>query len=520
MQRSTFSQADEIAKSQPSPVFERQTQPTPPNEIDHVVYPRLKQMGLQAALPCSDAVFGRRVCLDVIGTLPSAEEAGQFLDDPNPNKRSALIDHLLERDEFVDYWAMKWSDLLRVKAEFPINLWPNAAQAYYRWIHDGIQKNKPYHQFVWELLTSSGSNFRTPAVNFYRALQSNSPQDIARAVALTFMGVHADQWPKNQLDGMAVCFSCVGYKSTQEWKEEVIYFDTIKASADAASGALGKAVFPDGQPAMLTGQEDPRWVFAQWLTAPTNAWFLRCIVNRAWYWFFGRGVVHEPDDLHPGNPASHPDLLTLLEKKLTEFKYDLKQLFRLILNSQTYQQSPIPRTNRPEVNTHFASYPLRRLDAEVLIDALCQITGTTESYSSMIPEPFTFIPEGRRSITLPDGSITSPFLEMFGRPPRDTGLESERNNNPTASQRLHLLNSSHVREKIEQSPHLQRKMATYRNTPQQGVDNLYLSILSRRPTAEERASIRQYMQNRSGGGRVYADLVWALINSTEFLYRH
>ena len=239
-----------------------------------------------------------------------------------------------------------------------------------------------------------------------------------------------------------------------------------------------------------------------------------------WFWLFGRGIVHEPDDLRPDNPASHPELLALLEKKLAAFQYDLKGLFRLILNSQTYQQSPIPRLNQPEAETYFASYPLRRLDAEVLIDALCQITGTTESYSSTIPEPFTFIPEEQRSIALPDGSITSPFLEMFGRPPRDTGLESERNNRPTAFQRLHLLNSSHIHKKIEQSRKLRTKMAQYGRNPQRGVDYLYLSILSRLPTTEELATVKQHQQNSKRGRKAYADLVWALINSKEFLYRH
>ncbi len=520
MQPSISARAAGKGKGASVAIFESRGQPTPPGRVDRVVRPRLRELGFQLALPCSDAVFCRRVYLDLIGTLPTASEVRQFLDDSNSRKRSELIDHLLERDEFADYWAMKWSDLLRVKAEFPINLWPNAAQAYYRWIHESIRQNWPYHRFVRELLTSSGSNFRVPPVNFYRALQNHEPRDIAQAVALTFMGTRAEKWPRDRLDGMAVFFSCVGYKSTQEWKEEVIYFDRLKAQAAAADGTLGQAVFPDGQAATLTGQQDPREVFAQWLLSPTNAWFARSIVNRIWYWLFGRGIVHEPDDLREDNPPSHPRLLALLEKRLLASKYDLKQIFRLILNSQTYQQSPISRRDKPEAETCFACYPLRRLEAEVLIDALDQITGTTESYSSMIPEPYTFIPESHRSVVLPDGSITSPFLEMFGRPSRDTGLESERNNRPTAFQQLHLLNSSHIRNKIEQSRILRAKMAKYRRNPQRGVDYLYLSILSRFPTYEEQSTVKEYLQDSDRGRKAYADLVWALINSKEFLYRH
>ena len=213
-------------------------------------------------------------------------------------------------------------------------------------------------------------------------------------------------------------------------------------------------------PVKLSSDRDPREVFAGWLIDANNPWFARNIVNRAWFWLLGRGIIQEPDDIRPDNPPINPELLAYLEKELVASHYDLKHLYRLILNSQTYQLSSIPRSAKPEAAANFAFYPVRQLDAEVLSDALCEITGTTEKYSSSIPEPFTFIPEKERSIALPDGSITSSFLEMFGRPPRDTGLESERNNNPTASQRLHLLNSSHIQRKIEQSEKFKYQLKT------------------------------------------------------------
>ena len=452
----------------------------------------------------------------MIGTLPSGTEARQFLLDRNPDKRRVLIDRLLERDEFADYWAMKWSDLLRVKAEFPINLWPNAAQAYHRWIRTSIEENVPYDRFVRDLLTSNGSNFRVPQVNFYRAIQSKEPLAIARAVALTFMGTRAEKWPAAQLSGMAAFFSQVGYKSTLEWKEEIVFFDPGKA----AGGATPTAVFPDGTTARLSPDRDPREVFVDWLIAPQNPWFTRNVANRVWSWLLGRGIIHEPDDIRPDNPPANPELLTLLEQELIAAHYDLKHLFRLILNSQTYQLSSIPRTDQPGAEANFAFYPLRRLDAEVLIDALNQITGTTEKYSSAIPEPFTFMPEDQRSIALPDGSITSSFLEMFGRPPRDTGLESERNNRSTAGQRLQLLNSSQIQRKLTQGPKLQALLRS-RGGAREVVDGLYLAILSRFPTDEEREIVRAYAQSGSAGGREAAvDVAWALINSAEFLYRH
>ncbi|MFQ5505262.1 MAG: DUF1549 domain-containing protein, partial [Planctomycetota bacterium] len=207
--------------------------------IDEAVFSRLKKLGIEPADPAGDHVFVRRVYLDVIGKLPTRAEARQFLENPDEGKREALIERLLERKEFADYQAMKWSDLLRVKSEFPINLWPNAAQAYHQWIWTSVRENKPYDRFVRELLCANGSNFRVPPVNFYRALQSGrTPESIARAVALTFMGVRADRWPEKRLDGMAAFFSQIGYKRTAEWKEEIVYHDPDKTAPEPA------AVFP------------------------------------------------------------------------------------------------------------------------------------------------------------------------------------------------------------------------------------------------------------------------------------
>jgi hypothetical protein len=494
-------------------VFESGGDLTPQGEIDKQVFAQLARLGIPPANLSSDGVFARRVYLDTIGTLPTAKEAREFLGNPAPNKRSELIERLLNRDEFADYWAMKWGDLLRIKAEFPINLWPNAAQAYHRWVRTSLRENRPYDQVVRALLTASGSNFRDPPVNFYRALPSKEPQALAQAVALTLMGTRAEKWPKERLAGMSAFFAKVGYKGTEEWKEEIIFFDAGKPGP-------AEGVFPDGTRVKLSADRDPREVFADWLIAPKNPWFARNIVNRVWSWLLGRGIVHEPDDIRPDNPPSNPQLLAYLEQELVAGRYDLKHVYRLILNSKTYQLSCLPKSSRPEAAASFAAYPLRRLEAEVLIDALNQITGTTEKYTSAIPEPFTFIPEEQRSIALADGSISSSFLEMFGRSPRDTGLEAERNNRPSASQRLHLLNSSHIQRKIEQSPKLKSLMHSGKK-PGQIVAALYLMILSRAPTEAELKVLREHSQQSGSKGRdALVDLAWALVNSPEFLYRH
>jgi len=502
-----------IADSSIVPPFEEERGSLAPNRLDAAVLTQLREQGILPAKPSSDEVFVRRVYLDAIGTLPELEEVRAFLEDENPDKRSALIDALLERPEFTDYWTLKWGDLLRVKAEFPINLWPNAVQAYARWIRNAIRENRPYDQFVRELLTSSGSNFRVGPVNFYRAIQGRKPEDIAAAVALTFMGTRLENWPEARRAEMAVFFSRLIFKSTTEWKEEIVCLDP--APAEALS-----AVFPDGRSVSISPDQDPREVFADWLISRDNPWFARSIVNRIWAWLMGRGIVHEPDDIRPDNPPSNPELLAFLEKELVGAKYDLKHVYRLILNSKIYQLSSIPRSKKPEAAVHFAQYPLRRLEAEVLIDALNQITGTTESYTSAIPEPFTFIPEGQRSITLPDGSITSSFLEQFGRPSRDGGLESERSNRPTPDQRLHMLNSSHIQRKIEQSDKIRELVSTSQSAPE-AASRIYLTILARLPTESELRIIDKYAKSDVVRGQeALTDLIWALINSVEFQYRH
>ena len=503
----------------PVPPFESDADPKPRGRIDELVAGKLQQLGIAPANPCSDAVFLRRAYLDVTGTLPTADEARKFLNDNDPDKRGKLVDQLLERDEYVDYWTMKWCDLLRVKSEFPINLWPNAVQAYHRWIRTCVKENMPYDRFVRELLTASGSNFRQPQVNFYRAVQSREPQGLAQAVALTFMGVRPASWPPERWSGMAAFFSQIAYKPTGEWKEEIVLYDLDKAATETAAKTLQSATFPDGTPARLAPGQDPRVAFADWLMAPNNPWFARNMANRVWFWLLGRGIVDPPDDARPDNPPSNPELLAYLEQELVASHYDGKHLCRLILNSATYQRSHISTTEDSKGEANFACYPLRRLEAEVLIDALCQITGTTEQYSSIIPEPYTFMPEQQRAVTLADASITSPFLEKFGRSSRDTGLDLDRNNRPTAAQRLHQLNSSHIRQKFERSPKLQPLLRSSDRKPEEIVVELYLTILSRFPTDDELKILETYAQT-GGRGTVLRDLAWALTNCPEFSYRH
>lgn len=528
------------------PIYESPEPVTANGKLDKIVLAKLSSLKIQPVL-CSDAVFVRRAYLDVIGTLPTAAEARSFINDTDKNKRQSLIDRLLARDEFADYWAMKWGDILRIKAEFPVNLWPNAAQAYHRWVRASLAENKPYDQFVREMLTSSGSNFRVGPVNFYRAIQNKTPAGIASAAALAFMGSRTDSWPEDRLEGTAVFFSQVGYKPTSEWKEECVFWDPFGSSRIPGNAVPGhdkpttagrvvesdakeavmlvsqskplSATFPDGTKIELPADRDPRDVFADWLIRPENPWFTKSVVNRVWAWLLGRGIIHEPDDIRDDNRPSNPELLAYLEKELVDSGYDLKHLYRLILTSKTYQFSSVPRFDDPEAAANFATYPLRRLDAEVLIDAVNQITGTTDLYTSAIPEPFTYIPKDLRAVAIADGSITSSFLALFGRSARATGMENERDNNPVSAQSLHMLNSSHIQQKLEQGPKLRALFGSGRK-PAETAGELYLTILSRRPTEDELKTVADYVQSNTSKGAGAIDIAWSLVNSTEFLYRH
>jgi len=328
------------------------------------------------------------------------------------------------------------------------------------------------------------------------------------------MGVRTASWPEDRRAGMAAFFSRVAYKPTAEWKEEIVHLNPAPAEPF-------EATFPDGTRVRIRPDQDPRQVFADWLITKENPWFTRNIANRVWAWLMGRGIVHEPDDIRDDNSPSNPELLAYLERELIGADYDLRHVFRLILNSGTYQQSSIPRSEHPKAEALFAHYKARRLDAEVLSDALSWIAGRGEEYSSAIPEPFTFIPESHPTIALADGSITSQFLEMFGRPARDTGLESERNNRPTAEQRLHLLNSTDVQEKIQRSRRLRMLIRWSKGDHGRLIRGIYVMVLSRPPTPAEMQTVEKYGRSaRKYGGQTVQDLVWALVNSKEFLYRH
>lgn len=481
--------------------------------IDRILVENLSAQGLRPAPLCSDEVFLRRVYIDVTGTLPEPWLVQSFARSTDTDKRSRLIDTLLKTDAYVDYVTMRWCDVLRVKAEYPINLWPNGVHAYGRWLRQAIKNNMPYDQFARALLTSSGSNFREPAVNFYRALQGEKPETLAAGVALTFMGVRIDAWSTDKRKDFTYIFSRVAFKHTAEWKEFIVYANPIPYD-------VMHIRFPDATQSKVDLGSDPRRAFVDWLITEKNQWFTRNMVNRAWFWLLGRGLIHEVDDIRPDNPPRYEQILKYLQQEFVKSKYDMRQLYRIILNSSTYQQSALAYDQQSQGEELFAHYIVRRLDAEVLLDALCWLTGTREEYSSAIPEPFTFIPTTQRTVQLLDGSISSQFLKMFGRPARDTGLASERSLLMTREQRLHLLNSTHIKNKIEKGWRLKSLYKKHARQPRILSRELYKLIVSRVPSVDEEKMAVEILTAKGAGKQAAVDIAWALINSKDFLYRH
>ena len=349
---------------------------------------------------------------------PHARRGPPLRRGSEPGETNATIDRLLQRPEFAQFWAIKWGDLLRIKSEYPVNVWPKAVHAYHRWLRTRLAQNQPYDQFVRELLTAGGSNFRSPAANYFRAMPGRDPQSFAEATALVFMGMRincahchghpTEPWAEADNLGLAAFFSKVAFKSTQEWKEEIVYFNADGGLWHPRRKILVKPKIPGGRPALELGPEDdPRVKFAEWLTRRDNPWFATSIVNRIWSWLMGRGIVEPVDDLRSSNPPENPELLAYLRKELVDHGFDLKHIFRQILQPRVYQLSSETNPLNEHDSVHFSHYRIRRLTAEQLLDAICQVTGSQESFASWIPVPILRLPPGHRAIQLPDSDIDS-----------------------------------------------------------------------------------------------------------------
>ena len=475
-------------------------------KIDRLVNKELSARKIPPSERCGDDVFLRRLYLVTTSRTPSPDAVRQFLDDKSPDKRAKMVDKLLASDEYVENQVLKWGDLLRVKSEFSSNIWPNGVQAYNRWLKEQLRENTPYDVMVKNLLISTGSNFRSPAVNFYRINQERSPEAFLRDIYQIFMG------ERSYRGGSETFFAQVSFKKTHEWKEEIVYLNIDRMPLSAA--------LPNGRKVDLKKGEDFRVPYVEWLVSSENPQFARAIVNRIWFWLMGVGIVEPADDFRDGNPPANPQLLDYLQKELVLHKYDLRHIFRIILTSDTFGRTSLSTAGNRDDDRYFSHYPTRRLSAEQLMDAVCDVTGVPDNFSSRAPEPYTHFPGGTRSIEIGDGSVTTSQLQLFGRPSRDVSLESDRNNTPTFKQTIFLLNSGYVLNKLEQSPVIKALVENNKDRSKL-ISEIYLTALCRYPDENEISAVASYAdQHKAGPLKLAKNLMWALINSDAFIFNH
>jgi len=504
------------------------------NFIDEESLAKLQALRVPPSGRCDDATFLRRAYLDTIGTLPTADEARIFLADRAADKRDRLADALLSRPEFVDYWTYKWADVLLISGQ---RLRPKALEAYYQWVHKNVAENKRWDQFVREIVTATGSTYENGAANFYALHQD--PEDMAETVAQGFMGLSIncakchnhplEKWTNDQYYAFANLFSRVrakgwggDYRSGDGLR--IVYSDTQGELIQPSRGAPQPPCPLDGQPLAFESPEDRRLAVADWLTNPKNPYFTRAIVNRVWANFFGMGLVEAVDDLRLTNPASNEELLAAAARFLVERKYDLKELMRAILQSETYQRASETVAENKADERFCSHYYPRRLKAEVLLDAIAQVTNVPTDFRAATPDsrkPGAAIPAIKRALKLPDSYVDSYFLEAFGKPDRLITCECERSSEPSMTQVLHLYNGETVNKKLAAKGSAAER-ATAESDDGKIVEELYLAALSRLPTAEERESlVAELTAARSEDRRaVIEDLYWSVLTSREFLFNH
>jgi hypothetical protein len=499
------------------------------NFIDTLAAGKFRELGIPPSPLCDDATFLRRAFFDCVGTLPTIDEAKAFLDSPDTEKRRKLVDRLLGltgdpaldiyNNQYAAYWSLKWADLIRSNSA---TIGEQGMWALHNWINESLRVNKPFDQFVRELITAKGSAFRNGPANFYRV--ANSPQDRAEAASQMFLGVRLtcakchhhpfEKYSQDDYYGFAAFFARVGVKGSQEFgifgNEQIVLVSSGGEVGHPRTGQVMKPTPLDGQPSAET--PDRRTALAQWLTSPDNSFFARNVVNRYVAYLLGRGLVEPIDDMRATNPASNGELLDALAVEFAKGGFDLKRLLWTIMNSRLYQLDSQPLAANAADNRFYSHYRVKRIAAEPLLDAIDAATGTRTKFKN--------VPLGTRAIELPDGEYPDYFLKTFGKPRRASVCECERTADANLSQALHTLNGEALATKLaEPNGRLARLLAA--NRPfEENVAELCLATWSRRPTAEELVAWKSFFDQNPDPKAFYEDLLWALINAKPFLFVH
>jgi hypothetical protein len=492
-------------------------QPAGNNFIDEHVYRRLARLNIQPAEICSDAEFLRRTYLDLIGTLPTADEARTFLADERSNRRELLVDTLLQRPEFATYWALRWADLLRVDRQA---LGHQGAYEFYRWIRESLAAGKPLDQFAREIVAAEGPSSETPPAHLYSAI--NEPGKAASTISQVFLGVRIecaqchhhpfDRWSQTDYVGMTAYFAQVQRKPSPIGPVLLAVGDPVSKHPRTGEPVPAHAL---GQPMAEKNPEgDRRRELAAWMTSPANPWFARNLANRVWAHLLGRGLVEPVDDFRATNPPTNPELLDALAKHLVESKFDLQSLIRTICASRTYQHAARPNESNARDEQNYSRALFKRMDAEVLLDAVSQVTGISEKFGGAPPET--------RAIELWDSQVEHYFLRLFGRPVRQSACECERVIEPSVAQVLHLFNSEAIDAKLRHDAGRVARLVAREPDDGRLADEFYLTVFARFPTETERRTAMEHLSASDSVRRreKAEDLTWSLLNSLEFVFNH
>jgi hypothetical protein len=496
----------------------------PNNYVDELVYSKLQKLRILPSVPASDEQFLRRAYIDVIGIVPTAEEYRRFMADRSPAKRAKLIDALLARDEFNDLWAAKWSEWLKIRSDnnSAFGTDRKAAASYYNWIREQMQKRTPLDQFVKAQVAGAGSNLQNPPVNLYTMLPQGQydAKAVAQEVAQIFTGMRVqcaqchnhpfDRWTQEDYYGFVSFFTGVKRKMASEAREFRVYDDVNAAPAKhLLDGHPVPPTFLGGAQPEVKGK-DPRAALAEWLTSKDNAWFRENMANRIWAQFFGRGIIDPVDDVRISNPPSNKELLEALGRKLAVYDFDARRLIRDICLSRVYQLSSVANGTNRDDDSQFSHQRLRRLRADVLLDSLASITET--------PSDFNGMPRGLRAVQLYEGgNRANYFLKTFGTAARDSVNASETRLEPTLAQALHMVNGNTIEQKLARSPVIVEMLKAGRK-PAEIIDELFIRALARKPSDGE---MKKMMEVAGRGDKAgFDDVLWALVNSTEFEFDH
>ncbi|HEV7279336.1 MAG TPA: DUF1549 and DUF1553 domain-containing protein [Pirellulaceae bacterium] len=497
--------------------------PPAKNFVDELAFAKLMTLGLPPSPVCDDATFLRRVTIDLAGRLPTPEEIEAFLADPGPTKRDAKIDALLASGDYADWFAKKWTAILRNKRETEEE--KHGSFAFHGWIRESLHENVPYDRFVRGVIAASGEPEQNPGVIWYREVPEQKAQ--AEDAAQLFLGIRLqcaqchhhpfERWSQEDYSRFGAFFAQVGRKpGALPGEERIFHKRGVATTVDAKTRQPVTPAGLGGEPLTIPADEDPRHRLVDWMTDPANPFFAKALANRYWKHFFGRGLIDPEDDLRETNPPTNPELLDALAKKFVESGYDLKELCRTICRSTTYQLSSTPNEFNADDTQAFSRYYPRRLPAEILLDAVDGATGS--------PSRFSGIPAGTRAVQLPDSAFNSYFLTTFGRPEGESACECERTSDADLSQALHLINSDETLNKISAGGGLAAKLAAEADTELRAkIRRIYLLAVSRPPTAEEEALVYDYVQRKTSepnydAKRAFEDVVWSLVNSKEFLF--